>query len=202
VCCALDSSLKRLNVPHRLIKTAAGLQTVDALIIPGGEFTTIRWLLGAEKMTENLTRFVRNKPVMGTCAGMILLAENVADDSSGRGLGVIDIDVRRNAYGRQVFSRSREGKIDLGDGPQPFPMVFIRAPRVERVGENVQVLGRCENEPTLVAKGHVLAMSFHPELSGSDDIHSFFIEKIVACSRVNEATAPTGSAITAGQVED
>lgn len=183
-------ALARLKVPHCLIKTAAGLQNIDGLIIPGGEFTTIRWLLEAEEMTESLARFVRNKPVLGTCAGMILLAKKVADDSAGHGFGAIDIDVRRNAYGRQVHSHSREGIINLGDGSRPFPMVFIRAPRVERVGERVQILGRRENEPAMVAEGNVLAMSFHPELSGSDDIHRFFIQKIVARSKTGEAVVP------------
>jgi len=172
-------ALRRLGVPHRLVKTVDDLHAVDALIIPGGESTTVRWLLEAGGMADDLAKFVRTRPVMGTCAGMVLLALNVADDVVEHGFGAIDIDVRRNAYGRQVHSHCREGRIDLGMGPRPFQMVFIRAPRIERVGKNVQVFGICGNEPTLVAEGNVLAMSFHPELSGSDEIHRFFAGKMV-----------------------
>ncbi len=172
-------ALARLGVDYRLVKTAADFAVVDALIIPGGETTTMRWFLKNENLTDDLVRFVNEKPVMGTCAGMILLAKKVAGDIVDDGLGVIDIDVRRNAYGRQVHSHTGEGRIDLGEGPRSFPMVFIRAPRIERVGRDVQILGTCDDEPTMVAAGNVLVMSFHPELSGSDAVHEYFIQTFV-----------------------
>jgi 5'-phosphate synthase pdxT subunit len=171
--------LSRLGVSHRLVKTAAELRRVKALIIPGGETTTMRWFFQTEGLTDDIARFVHDKPVMGTCAGMVLLAKCVAGDLVDHGFGAIDIDVRRNAYGRQVYSHTLEGKVDLGDGLQPFPMVFIRAPRIERVGKQVQVLGLRGDEPTMVANRNVLAMSFHPELSGSDKIHRYFIKHFV-----------------------
>lgn len=172
-------ALARLGSAHRLVKTAADLRRVDALIIPGGESTTMRWFFETEGLTDEIARFVHSRPVMGTCAGMILLAKHIADDLVDCGFGALDIDVRRNAYGRQVHSHTREGFVDLGDGPRLFRMVFIRAPRIERVGEGVRVLGTRDNEATMVANGQVLAMSFHPELSGSDEIHRFFINNFI-----------------------
>lgn len=183
-------ALDRLGVPHRLVKTADDLRQVAALIIPGGESTTMRWFFQTEGLTADIARFVRTRPVMGTCAGMILLADHLADDVVTHGFAAIDIDVRRNAYGRQVHSHTGDGEVDLGDGPRPFPMVFIRAPRIERVGASVRVLGHRDGEPTLVANDHVLAMSFHPELSGSDEIHRFFIETFV-CKHRHQQTGTT-----------
>ena len=191
-CRALD----RLDAGHRLVKTTVDLAVVDALIIPGGESTTMRWLLDAEGMAESLACFVNARPVMGTCAGMVLLAKHVADDPVGHGFGIIDIDVRRNAYGRQVHSHCRDGQIDLGDGRRSFEMVFIRAPRIERAGENVRVPGSRNGEATMVAERNVLAMTFHPELSGSDDIHRFFIKRFVDQSlnaAVKAAVGNTGT---------
>jgi 5'-phosphate synthase pdxT subunit len=176
-------ALDRLGVPHRLVKTADDLGQVAALIIPGGESTTMRWFFQTEGLTAEMARFVRTQPVMGTCAGMILLADRIADDLVNHGFAAIDIDVRRNAYGRQVHSHTGEGMVDLGAGPRLFPMVFIRAPRIERVGEGVRVLGHRNGEPTMVANDHVLALSFHPELSGSDEVHRFFVETFVESRR-------------------
>jgi len=173
-------ALERLGVPHRLVKTIGELQRVDALIIPGGESTTMRWFFHIEGLTEDLARFVHDRPTMGTCAGMILLAQRIADDLLDHGFGAIDIDVRRNAYGRQVHSHTAMGLVDLGQGPHPFPMVFIRAPRIERVGAGVRVLGSRDGEPTMVANENILVTSFHPELSGSDEIHRFFIENFIS----------------------
>ena len=188
-------ALTRLGVPPRLVKTAADLGQIDGLIIPGGESTTMRWLMDAEGMTEPLAEFVHTRPVMGTCAGMILLARHVLDDPLVQGFGAIDIDVRRNAYGRQVHSHVARGNIDLGGGAAPFDMVFIRAPRIVRVGKSVQVQGRRNGEPTMVAQGGVLAISFHPELSGSDDIHRYFLDRFVIPRRINRQNNPTRSGV-------
>lgn len=194
--------LERLGANTRLVKTGVDLLTVDALIIPGGESTTMRWLLDAEKMTDDFVQFVRTKPVMGTCAGLILLAKNLASDVVEHGFGMIDIDVRRNGYGRQIHSHTLEGQVDLGDGPRAFPMVFIRAPRIERVGAGVHILGLRGDEPTLVAQGNVLVMSFHPELSGSDDIHRYFVEQVVAPVRQGNTTTAVHATPGVGPVED
>ncbi len=171
--------LRRLGVSNLLVKTTDHLAACDALIIPGGESTTMRWFFDTEGLTGAFRRFVQNRPVMGTCAGLILLAKNVADDLVPQGFGVINVDVRRNAFGRQVHSHTLEGTIDLGAGSLPFPMVFIRAPRIERVGPGIDVLGVRDDEPTMVKNGNVLAMSFHPELSGRDDIHDYFVNQMV-----------------------
>ncbi len=182
--------LQRLNVPWLLVKTQEELARCDALIIPGGESTTMRWFFKTEGLTEAIKDFIQTRPVMGTCAGLILLAKNVADDLVPQGFGAIDVDVRRNAFGRQVHSHTLAGTIDLGDGPRPFPMVFIRAPRIERVGSGVDVLGLRDDEPTMVKSGHILAMSFHPELSGRDDIHEYFVQHIVSGTMHDQSTNP------------
>jgi 5'-phosphate synthase pdxT subunit len=195
-------ALARLGAPYRLVKTSIDLHLVDALIIPGGESTTMRWLLDAENMMDDLAGFARTRPVMGTCAGMILLARNLSSDLVRHGFGVIDIDVRRNGYGRQIHSHTLEGQVDLGDGPRAFPMVFIRAPRIERVGPGVHILGVRGDEPTLVAQGNVLVMSFHPELSGSDDIHRYFLERVVAPVRQGDTTTAAHAKPGVGPAEN
>jgi len=184
-------ALSRLGVTHRLVKTAADLNQLDGLIIPGGESTTMRWLMDAEGMTAVFAQFVRTKPVMGTCAGMILLARTIVDGNLVQGFGAIDIDVRRNAYGRQVHSHVVRGEINLGGGVQAFEMVFIRAPRITRVGTGVQVLGAREGEPVMVAQGNVLSMSFHPELSGSAEIHRWFVDRFVRTSPLSGGNSPS-----------
>ena len=193
-------ALSRLGVASRLVKTAAELREIDGLIIPGGESTTMRWLLDAEGMTEPFAEFVRTRPVMGTCAGMILLARTVVDENLVQGFGAIDIDVRRNAYGRQVHSHVARGEVSLNNGAQAFSMVFIRAPRITRLGGSVQVIGTCDGEPTIVVQANVLAMSFHPELAGSDDIHRYFLERFVRLDHASDKGMPSQSSMVQSSI--
>lgn len=164
--------LEELGAKVVLVRKPEQLDEVDGLVIPGGESSTFLKLLG-EKGFEKLKQFVRVKPTFGTCAGAILLANEV-ENPRQQGLGALDIGIRRNAYGRQVDSSIREGKF-LGE---PSEMVFIRAPKIERVGPGVEVLATEGNDPVAVRQGRVMAATFHPELSPDSRVHQAFLDLI------------------------
>ena len=166
--------LEELGAEVVLVRKPEQLDEVNALIIPGGESSTFLKLLG-EKGFEKLKQFVRVKPTFGTCAGAILLADQV-ENPHQPGLGALDITVRRNAYGRQIDSSIREGETTLG--ADPLEMVFIRAPKIERVGREVEVLAREGNDPVLVRQGKAMAATFHPELSQDTRIHQAFLDLV------------------------
>jgi len=162
--------LEELGAEVVLVKKPEELDEIDGLVIPGGESSTLLKLLG-EAGFEKLKQFVRTKPAFGTCAGAILLANEV-ENPQQRSLGALDITVRRNAYGRQIDSSIREGRFQNS----PIEMVFIRAPKIERVGERVEVIATEGNDPVLVRQGKTLAATFHPELSEDRRIHQFFLD--------------------------
>ena len=166
--------LEELGAEVILVRKPEQLDEVDALVIPGGESSTFLKLLG-EKGFEKLKQFVRVKPTFGTCAGAILLASEVENPPQA-GLGVLDISIRRNAYGRQIDSSIRFGESKLG--ADPMEMVFIRAPQIKRVGEGIEVLAREGDDPVLVRKGKVLAATFHPELSSDTRVHRAFLDMV------------------------
>ncbi|GAB4418683.1 MAG: pyridoxal 5'-phosphate synthase subunit PdxT [Anaerolineae bacterium] len=152
------------------------LDGLDALIIPGGESTTIGKLAVDFGLLEPLREFARHKPVWGTCAGMILLARDIGRDQPL--LGLMDITVSRNAFGRQVDSFETDLHVPAL-GPEPFHAVFIRAPLVTRVGEGVEVLARLEDGGIVAARqGHWLATAFHPELTGDSRFHRYFLQEV------------------------
>jgi pyridoxal 5'-phosphate synthase pdxT subunit len=166
--------LEELGAEVVLVKKPEQLSEIDGLVIPGGESGTFLKLLGEHGFAK-LKDFVRAKPTFGTCAGCILLAAEVENPKQA-GLGALDITVRRNAYGRQIDSSIREGRF-LND---PIEMVFIRAPKIERVGEGVEVIATegSDKDPVLVRKGKTLAATFHPELSDDRRIHQYFLDVI------------------------
>jgi 5'-phosphate synthase pdxT subunit len=143
---------------------------IDGLVIPGGESKTFLKLLGEPGLAK-LKEFVRAKPTFGTCAGCILLATEVENPKQAS-LGALDITVRRNAYGRQIDSSIREGRF-LNE---PIEMVFIRAPKIERAGEDVEIIATEGKDPVLVRKSKTLAATFHPELSDDPRIHQYFLD--------------------------
>jgi pyridoxal 5'-phosphate synthase pdxT subunit len=171
--------LEELGAEVVLVKKPEQLSEIDGLIIPGGESGTFLKLLGEEGLAK-LKDFVRAKPTFGTCAGCILLAANV-ENPKQVGLGALDITVRRNAYGRQIDSSIREGRF-FND---PIEMVFIRAPKIERVGEGVEVIATegKEKVPVLVRNGKTLAATFHPELSDDRRIHQYFLDLVGPITR-------------------
>ena len=168
--------LTGLGVVPLEVRTPGDLDAVDAVVVPGGESTTMSMLLDSSGLRPSLAeRLADGLPVLGTCAGMILLAVRVTDGRDDqRSFGAIDIDVRRNGYGRQVDSFEDQLSVTGLDGP--FHGVFIRAPVVERVGADVEVLATVDGVPVLCREGAVLVSSFHPEMSGDGRIHERFLD--------------------------
>ncbi|MFM2235874.1 MAG: glutamine amidotransferase subunit PdxT, partial [Actinomycetota bacterium] len=167
--------LRDLGVETLEVRTPADLELVDALVMPGGESTTMSHLLQTSGLFDAIdARLKQGMPVFGTCAGMILLAKGVLDGRSDqRSFGAIDIDVKRNAYGRQIDSF--ETDIALDGMVEDFHAVFIRAPQIARIGDDVTVLARHNEDVVLARQGSVMVASFHPELTNDARIHSMFI---------------------------
>lgn len=165
--------LASIGVQSVEVRTSEQLNSVGALLMPGGESSTMSQLLESSGLFDPIATCIADgMPVFGTCAGMILLASEILDGRSDqRSFSAIDISVRRNAFGRQVDSFEATINSSVGD----FHGVFIRAPRIERVGDGVEVLGSINDEPVLVRQGNVLAASFHPELSNDARVHEYFV---------------------------
>ncbi len=172
--------LEELGAEVVLVKKPKQLDQIDGLVIPGGESGTFLKLLGEEGFNK-LKEFVRIKPTFGTCAGAILLAAEI-DNPKQAGLGALNIRIRRNAYGRQLDSSIREGKLltEL-EGKlteSPLEMVFIRAPKIEQVGEGVDILATQGADPVVVRQGKTMAATFHPELSEDPRVHQVFLDLV------------------------
>jgi len=174
---AHSRALARVGAQPVLARSASDLDGLDGLVIPGGESGTFLKLLG-EAGFDKLKQFVTTKPTFGTCAGAILLASEV-DNPKQAGLGAIDIGIRRNAYGRQVDSSIREGQfVQEKLSQSPIEMVFIRAPKIERLGPGVEVIATEGNDPVAVRQGKVMAATFHPELSDDTRVHRAFLDMV------------------------
>jgi len=169
-------ALERAGARSVEVRTAEALDTVDGLVIPGGESTTMLKLLRAEGLLEPLRRLGASRPIFGTCAGAILLARRVTRPEQ-ESLGLMDLDVERNAYGRQLASCVAQLEETEGG---PLEAVFIRAPIVRRVGPGVRVLARYNGDPVLVEQGLHMAATFHPELTEDSRVHRLFLGKIAA----------------------
>ncbi|HEY4762679.1 MAG TPA: pyridoxal 5'-phosphate synthase glutaminase subunit PdxT [Candidatus Sulfotelmatobacter sp.] len=171
--------LEELGAEVVLVKRSEQLDEIDGLIIPGGESGTFLKLLGEEGF-EKLKQFVRLKPTFGTCAGAILLATEVENPKQAS-LGALNMRIRRNAYGRQVDSSIRQGRLvreRLGD--LPLEMVFIRAPKIEQLGPGVEVIAMEGSQPVAVRQGTAMAATFHPELSDDTRVHQVFLDLVSA----------------------
>ena len=171
-------TLTALGVATKLIRTPdelTGPEKLDGLIIPGGESTTMLKFLERNHFLDALTTFVQTNPTFGTCAGAILLAKDVQHPAQ-TSLAALDITVERNAYGRQIDSAILTAPTELPGGP--LEMVFIRAPRITRTGPHVETLATRDGFPVLVREGHLLAATFHPELSHDTRIHQLFLDLI------------------------
>jgi 5'-phosphate synthase pdxT subunit len=177
--------LEELGAEVVLVKKPEQFDHIDGLVIPGGESGTFLKLLG-EAGFAKLREFVHSKPTFGTCAGAILLANEVENPHQA-GLGALNIRIRRNAYGRQTDSSIREGKFfartsgdhhDAALRETPLEMVFIRAPKIERVGEGVEVIATEGPDPVAVRQGKTMAATFHPELSNDTRVHQAFLDLV------------------------
>ena len=171
------------------VRKPAELAELDGLIIPGGESTTLLKLMNDWGFVPAIEEFhAEGHPLFGTCAGLILLARDV-DKPRQPSLGLIDVGVELNAYGRQRESFEARGVAEL-DGPRPVEMVFIRAPRIRRTGGGVTVLARHGDEPVMAREGHVLVATFHPELTDDAAVHTYFCRMVQgACQRQEPRTA-------------
>jgi len=174
--------LEGLGADVVLVRKPEQLDEIEGLVIPGGESGAFLKILGEQGFTK-LKEFVRLKPTFGTCAGAIMLAKEVTNPDQP-GLGALDIRIRRNAYGRQIDSSIRTGRL----GESPMEMVFIRAPRIEQLGPGVEVLATEGNDPVVVRQGRAMAATFHPELSDDSRVHQAFLE-LVGNGRNGEGTS-------------
>lgn len=176
------------------VRTAAQLEHVEAIVIPGGESTAIRKALGRAELLEPLRKLVgEGMPALGTCAGMIVLADT-SPDGAPPCFAVLDVEVARNGFGTQVHSFEADVRLDGAD--TLVPGVFIRAPRITRTGPGVEVVGRIaageqEGEPVVVCQGSLLAASFHPELTDDRSLHERFLQ-VVRAHRHSAASATAG----------
>ena len=158
-----------------LVRKPEELVNIDGLIIPGGESTTFLKFLARDGFLDALQSFVKAKPTFGTCAGCILLAKEVRNPAQ-ESLAVLDATVERNAYGRQIDSAIVEAETKLEGGP--LEMVYIRAPRIVKTGEGVEILAERDGFPVLVRQQHILAATFHPELSQDRRVHKLFVDLV------------------------
>jgi pyridoxal 5'-phosphate synthase pdxT subunit len=158
-------ALEELGARTRIVRVPADLDGLDGLVMPGGESTTMTLGIEREQLAEPLREFVRSgRPTLGTCAGLIMLDRDH--------LGLLDVSVRRNAFGRQIGSF--EAELDFGG--EPLHAVFIRAPWVEQAGDDVEVLAEVDGHPVAVRQGNVLAVAFHPELTDERRLHRWLLE--------------------------
>jgi pyridoxal 5'-phosphate synthase pdxT subunit len=178
---AHGKALERAGAQPVEVRTAAQLADLDGLVIPGGESTTMLKLLRAENMLEPLAEFGRRKPVFGTCAGAILVANEVSNPAQ-ESLGLMDIAVERNAYGRQLDSRvthlAPSADFSSRTHPGDLEAVFIRAPIIRRTGPDARVLAEYHGDPVLVEQGRHLVATFHPELTADPRVHRLFLAKL------------------------
>ena len=172
------AALQRLGVSTAEVRVAADLEQCDALVLPGGESTTMSQLLETSQLFDPLAkRIAAGMPVFGTCAGMILLSKGIADGRPDqRSFAALDIDVQRNGFGRQLDSFETE--IDVLGLDRAFHAVFIRAPRISRIGSEIETLASHGGEPVLVRSKTVMAASFHPELADDDRVHQLFLTMV------------------------
>jgi len=162
------------------VRVASQLDVIDGLIIPGGESTTMDILIDRFGLREPLIKFGQGMPLWGTCAGMIMIAKNIVNNQAGvKPLGLMDIDVDRNFYGRQLYSFEDKIAARLDDKDEELTATFIRAPGVTRVGENVEILARHSDKPILLKQANLLASSFHTELDDDTRLMEYFLKYIL-----------------------
>jgi 5'-phosphate synthase pdxT subunit len=170
------ATLARMGVDYVFVRTPRDLEGVDAVILPGGESTTQWKFLVEEGLDKTLREYAkRGGAIFGTCAGAILLAREVHNPEQ-ESLGLADFAVIRNGYGRQLASEVRHATTAIS--PVPVEMVFIRAPIIDRVGAQVEILASSEGQPVLIRDGHILVTTFHPELTGDTTVHEYFLSMV------------------------
>lgn len=168
--------LEMLKIQAIEIRYPDELKLIDGLVIPGGESTTMTDLLCRAGFYKPIQIFAKKKPILGTCAGLIMMAETVAD-SRIKPLGILNVKVDRNAYGRQIHSFTDQLTVSLNGNLEHVDATFIRAPKISSVNKFVEVLSEYNGEPVIVKQGHHLGMTFHPELNGITIFHNFIFKQ-------------------------
>jgi len=167
----------KIGIQSTAVRSNSDLNGIDGLVIPGGESTTISLLIDSNNMHDSLLEFGNSKPILGTCAGLILMAKNNNDDRVNQ-LGFLDIIIERNAYGRQIKSSEEMVEFNFGlDNKIELPATFIRAPRIKYVNNNIRILGEFEGDPIAILYQNYLGLTFHPELNGIDIFHRILFDK-------------------------
>ena len=169
-------TLRKLGANTKLVRLPSDLEGIDGLVMPGGESTTMLKFLEQRGFFDLLKDFVHKTPTFGTCAGVILLANDVTNPAQ-KSLGALDVTVERNSYGRQIDSTILQAESKLPGGP--LEMVFIRAPRITRTGKQVETLATRDSDPVLVRQDHLLAATFHPELGHDPRVHQLFLDLVL-----------------------
>ena len=168
--------LNKLDIKSISIRYKEDLRNIDALIIPGGESTALTKLINSQNLYKALSDFIDNKPVYGTCAGLILLSKKINNNEKVKSFKKLDITAERNGWGRQVHSFTKD--IALNISKDSFKGIFIRAPKISSFKKNVEVLSSIGNSPVMIKQDKILATTFHPELSDDTRIHEYFIEMV------------------------
>ena len=163
--------LKKLGYDSVGVKSSSDLECLDGLVLPGGESTTMSLLIDSFNLRDSLLDFSKNKPILGTCAGLILMAKNIENESKVNPLGILDITVDRNAYGRQIMSRKEKINMKFDSKLIDFEVTLIRAPKIKGVGNEIQVLLEFDDSPIAIYNGMHMGLSFHPELNGVTLFH-------------------------------
>jgi pyridoxal 5'-phosphate synthase pdxT subunit len=193
------ATLARVGVDYAFVRTPRDLFGVDAVILPGGESTTQWKFLVEEGLDKSLLEHAANGgAIFGTCAGAILLAREVRNPAQ-QSLGLADITVIRNGYGRQLASEVRHGATAISR--EPIEMVFIRAPIIERIGPGVSVLAKSEGQPVLILQGRILIATFHPELTSDTAVHEYFLRVARGQGSGQQWSSDDPSVLSAAQVE-
>ena len=169
--------LKKIGLNSISVKSVDDLKQSDGLIIPGGESTTLSLLMKKYNLRESIIKFSRHNPVLGTCAGLILMSKDV-DDERVDPLGLLELSVSRNAYGRQIHSSKKGFVFDIIKLKNiEFDSTFIRAPKIKYIGENIDIVAKHENLPVAIFAKNLLGLSFHPEIDGIDIFHKMMFDK-------------------------
>ena len=163
--------LKNLGYDSVGVKSSSDLECLEGLVLPGGESTTMSLLIDSFNLRDSLLDFSKKKPILGTCAGLILMAKNIENESKVNPLGIFDITVDRNAYGRQIMSKKENINMKLNSKLVDFEVTLIRAPKIIEIGDETQVLLNLDDSPIAVYNGMHMGLSFHPELNGVTLFH-------------------------------
>ena len=171
--------LRKLGYDSVGVKNSSDLECLDGLVLPGGESTTMSLLIDSFNLRDSLLDFSKNKPILGTCAGLILMAKNIENESKVNPLGILDITVDRNAYGRQIMSKKEQINMKFDSKLIDFQVTLIRAPKIKGVGNEIQVLLELDDLPIAIYNGMHMGLSFHPELNGVTLFHDSLFRGLV-----------------------